>query len=163
MDIFAINREDDHVCQHSIIKTLKVDSSIYALTFVAMLKSVEKEHNLSNYQNDLFFKTSMIFCFQVGTLYVLFTTMYSEEDHGHTEPTDELMVIRLLCCYLYHLTTYGDAVDSWQRLKFLKNNPDLFESRHHLAILTITLYQFSVTVICEFLNMILITQQETSI
>ena len=50
MDRFAINKDDDEtVPAEAITKNLSVDSSIYALAFVAMLKSVEKEYNLKIY------------------------------------------------------------------------------------------------------------------
>ena len=73
-----------------------------------------------------------------------------------------MMAIRLLCSYLFHMTTYGDVVDSWQRLKFLKNNPSLFETQYLLVALVIPLYQMSVTVFCEILNMYFITLQNDS-
>ena len=49
MDRFTINIDGDEMAPEAITKNLSVDSSIYALAFVAMLKSVEKEYNLKIY------------------------------------------------------------------------------------------------------------------
>ena len=46
-------------------------------------------------------------------------------DYEHPYPTN--MALRLLCCYLFHLSNYADVADSYRRLKFLVNNPNKFE------------------------------------
>ena len=82
----------------------------------------------------------MIFGIQIGILLALYTYLFSGQINEYKKPTVEVMIMRLLCSYLFHMTTYGDGVDSWQRLKFLKNNPDLFESQNLMVVLIIPLY-----------------------
>ena len=60
-----------------------------------------------------------------------------ENEDKFKKPTVDVMMMRLLCCYLFHMTTYGDVVDSWQRLKFLKNNPQKFDSKNLMTALII--------------------------
>ena len=124
-----------------------------------MIRTVNEQYELKKYQRDLFFKTSMIFLFQMGTLMVLYFAQFGEEGtNKYIKPDTMSMIMRLLCCYLFHVTTYGDGVDSWQRLKFLKNQPEKFERNMLFVAFITTLYQFIATIVCEIINMLLITQ-----
>lgn len=73
------------------------------------------------------------------------------------------MALRILCCYLFHLSNYSDVSDSYRRLKFLVNNPDKFEQRHYLPAFLITQYQFSASILVELINLLFLTRQATLI
>ena len=73
------------------------------------------------------------------------------------------MALRLLCCFLFHLSNYTDVSDSYRRLKFLVNNPDKFDQKHYLPAFLITQYQFSAGILVETINLIFLTRQATLI
>ncbi len=70
------------------------------------------------------------------------------------------MVIRLLCCYLFHLSNYRDVTDSYKRLKFLRNFPEKFDPNYIGAAYTICLYQFTAAFLVESANLVFLTRQE---
>jgi len=73
------------------------------------------------------------------------------------------MGLRLLCCYLFHLSNYGDVTDGYTRLKFLKNHPRKFESQYLFTAFLVTQYQFWASLLCELVNIVFITRQGTLI
>jgi len=56
------------------------------------------------------------------------------------------MIIRLLCCYLFHLSNYRDVGDAYKRLKFLRNFPEKFDPRYIEAAYMVCYYQMGAAV-----------------
>lgn len=71
--------------------------------------------------------------------------------------------LRLLCCYLFHLSNYGDVADSFRRLKYLKENPDKISPEYIVPAFFVTQFQFVASFSCETVNILFLTRQMTLI
>ena len=87
-----------------------------------MIKKVKKKFNFSESDlEDNFFKCSFLFFIQALIITcVLYSAYKNEDDNGFVKPEFTNMTLRILCCYLFHLSTYGDVSSSFKRLKFLR-------------------------------------------
>ena len=93
-----------------------------------MISEINVHYELGPYLNDYFFKCTMVFFIQMTIILLIGLAAYHGTDgsyYEHPYPTN--MALRLLCCYLFHLSNYADVADSYRRLKFLVNNPNKFE------------------------------------
>lgn len=97
-----------------------MENSIYSLTFVSMMREIKAEFKLDAHLEDYFFKATMVFFIQILIIFLILASVPGDEDGNEfTQPTTTNIVLRLLCCYLFHLSNYGDVSDSYKRLKFL--------------------------------------------
>jgi hypothetical protein len=93
-----------------------------------MIKDLRTEYDLDPFINDYFFKSSLVYFIQMTIIMLIGLAAYRGTDgseYVRPEPTN--MALRLLCCYLFHLSNYTDVSDSYRRLKYLVNNPDRFD------------------------------------
>lgn len=63
-------------------------------------------------------------------LFILNGALTGNDGMEYAEPKLNFLALRLLCCYLFHMSNYGDVADSFRRLKFLRMNPDKFAPKH---------------------------------
>lgn len=141
---------------------MDTDSSIYCVTFVSMLKDVEKEYKLGKHVEDYFFKASIIFFLQFFIVYlVLNGTIGSHDDFEFVEPKMVNMMLRLFTCYLFHLSNYRDIADAFRRLKFLRYNPEKFVPKYIPAAFLCCVFQFSAAMYCEGVNIFFLTKQSS--
>mmetsp|Transcript_10285 Transcript_10285/g.15674 ORF Transcript_10285/g.15674 Transcript_10285/m.15674 type:complete len:171 (-) Transcript_10285:132-644(-) len=104
----------------------------------------------------------MIFFIQMLIiLFIFMGALKGTDGLDYVEPNVTNLSLRLLCCYLFHLSSYGDVVDSYQRLKYLRNNHTKFESRFIVPAFLVILYQLTTGVLCETVNILFLTRQET--
>ena len=110
------------------MKQLNIEDSIYCLAFTSMISDIKTEYELDPFLNDYFFKCTIVFFIQMTIIILIGLAAYNGTDgseYQHPYPTN--MALRLLCCYLFHLSNYTDVSDSYRRLKFFVNNPQKFE------------------------------------
>lgn len=110
------------------IKQLRIDDSIYALTYVSMIKAFQSSYR-PYMVTDYFIKSVIIFFVQAYLLAVLCYAALFKKDSGDdvVKPSVESMVLRLLAAYMFHMQNFVDLADAQQRIKFLVQNPDRFE------------------------------------
>lgn len=102
-------------------KQLSVENSIYCLTFVSMISEVRMKYDLDEFIEDYFFKSFMIFFIQILILFFILNGAFNGTDGlEYVKPDINFLALRLLCCYLFHMSNYGDVADSFRRLKFLR-------------------------------------------
>ena len=93
-----------------------------------MIEDVRTEFELDPFVNDYFFKTTIVFLMQMTIILLIGLAAYKGTDGSeYVKPEPTNMALRLLCCYLFHLSNYADVNDSYRRLKYLVNNPDKFD------------------------------------
>ena len=116
--------EKEEAAKEDKIKQLDVQNSIYCLTFVSMITEVRVKYELDEFVEDYFFKSFMIFFIQMLiVMFILNGALTNTDGLEYIKPELNFLALRLLCCYLFHMGNYGDVADSYQRLKFLRNNP----------------------------------------
>jgi hypothetical protein len=62
------------------------------------------------------------------------------DGNEYVKPTVNHMVLRVLTCYLFHLTVYDDVVSSYRRLKYLRYNADKFQRNHIILAFIVCQY-----------------------
>ena len=130
---------DQQVDQKNHSKQLSIENSIYSLTFTSMISDVRIHFKLDGFINDSFFKSTMVFFIQMTIILLIGIAAYKNTDGlQYQKPEPTYMALRLLCCYLFHLSNYTDLSDSYRRLKFLVNNPHKFNQKHWLPAFLIT-------------------------
>ena len=77
----------------------------------------------------------------------------------YEKPETDFMIMRLLCCYLFHLSNYSDVASSFRRLKYLRYNPFAFEEKYRPQAFLICMYQFTSCFLCECVNLVFLTRQ----
>ena len=95
--------------------------------------------------------------------FILSAALTNTDGLDYVQPTTSSLALRLLCCYLFHLSNYGDVADSFRRLKYLMRNPDKISEEHIPAAFLITQYQFWASFCCEAVNILFLTRQQTLI
>lgn len=109
-------------------KQLNIEDSIYCLTFTSMISDIKAEYDLDPFLNDYFFKCTMVFFIQMTIIILIgLAAIHGTDGSEYKKPDPTSMALRLLCCYLFHLSNYSDVADSYRRLKYLVNNPNKFE------------------------------------
>ena len=95
---------------------------MYCLSFISMIKKVRTKFDYKDEDlEDNFFKCSFLFFIQsLIIVCVLYSALNNEDDNEYVKPDFSNMTLRILCCYLFHLSTYGDVSSSFKRLKFLR-------------------------------------------
>ena len=145
-------------------KYLDIDDSVYCLTFTCMIKDIKHKFGFDAYLEDYFFKSTMVFFIQMLIISLILVAGLDDSDGlAFVEPSLTQMTLRLLCCYLFHLSNYKDVSDSFKRLKFLRYYPDKFEGAYLNPALVITMYQFTSSSTCELVNIIFLCRQATLI
>lgn len=125
--------------EHGDDKQISVDLSIYSLTFVSMITEVNAKYGLSQFIEDYFFKATMIFFIQILIIsFILIAALTNTDGLEYVQPSTRSLSLRLLCCYLFHLSNYGDVADSFRRLKYLKENPDKIATEYLVPAFCIT-------------------------
>ena len=74
------------------------------------------------------------------SILVLIAALDSEDGNEYIEPTVTQMALRVLTCYLFHLTVYDDVVTSYRRLKYLRYNADKFQKNHIMLAFIVCQY-----------------------
>lgn len=104
-----------------------------------MITEVRIKYDLDDFIEDYFFKSFMIFFIQMLIILFIFNgALHSSDGLEYTKPEINFLALRLLCCYLFHMSNYGDVADSFRRLKFLRMNPDKFAPKHLLPAFLVT-------------------------
>jgi surface polysaccharide O-acyltransferase-like enzyme len=92
-----------------------------------MISGATVKYDLSEHIEDYFFKATMIFFIQMLIItFIAIAALTNTDGLEYVQPNTRSLSLRLLCCYLFHLSNYGDVADSFRRLKYLKENPDKF-------------------------------------
>lgn len=108
-------------------RLLRIDNSIYCLTFFCMIDEIRVNFNLTKNLEDYFFKSTMVFFIQILlTIFILYSAFTDADNLEYERPTFNQMTLRLLCCYLFHLANYRDVSDAFKRLKYLRRFPERF-------------------------------------
>lgn len=68
--------------------------------------------------------------------------------------------MRLFTAYLFHMMNYTDLDNAYRRLKFLRYNPDKFDSGIYWCAFMNTQFQLIVTLICECTSILYIVRQK---
>ena len=73
------------------------------------------------------------------------------------------MMIRIVCCFLFHISSFQDVASSFRRLKFLAHNPHRFQSNYLLPAFLVTIFQFTSVFSLELMNICFLTRNENLI
>jgi len=92
---------------------------------------------------------------------ILCSAVYNLDDLEYSKPTLTVMILRLLCSYLFHIGNHEDIGQAYRRLKFLCNNPDKFYRKQLLTAFIMTQYQFIAAMGSEVANILFMTRQDT--
>jgi hypothetical protein len=129
-----------------------------------MITDVSALYELKDYVEDYFFKATMIFFIQMLIIsFILFAALTNTDGLEYVQPTTSSLTLRLLCCYLFHLSNYGDVADAFRRLKYLKENPDKIPQQNRVPAFLVTQFQFWASFIVEAVNILFLTRQVTLI
>ena len=154
--------DDDKTGQ--VTKQISVDLSIYSLTFTSMISEANVKYQLKDHVEDYFFKATMIFFIQMLIItFIAIAALTNTDGLEYVQPTTTSLTLRLLCCYLFHLSNYGDIADAFRRLKYLKENPDKFSPDYVIPAFLITQFQFWASFSAETVNILFLTRQTTLI
>ena len=150
--------------EHDEQKSLVIDDSIYCLTFIALIEKVRTRFQFEDHLRNCFFKCTMIYCIQIMivagiVLQVVVDSEAGKERAGYVRPTAIRMVLRLLCCYLFHLGNFKDMANSFRRLKFLNAHPEKFDPDLLYAAVLLTFFQFSAVLFVETVNLVFLCRQ----
>ena len=89
---------------------LDFEASIYCVAFISMKSDVKAVWGLSPHVQNYFFKATFIFFIQMGIIVSIGVAALTDEDGlQYEKPKVSFMVMRLLCCYLFHLSNYSDV------------------------------------------------------
>ena len=147
--------EDDH----GTTKQISVDLSIYSLSFASMISEANVKYELKDHVEDYFFKATMIFFIQMLIItFIAIAALTNTDGLEYVQPTTRSLTLRLLCCYLFHLSNYGDIADAFRRLKYLKENPDKFSADYVVPAFFITQFQFWASFSAETVNILFLTR-----
>lgn len=81
----------------------------------------------------------MIFFIQILIIsFIAIAALTNTDGLEYVQPDTRSLSLRLLCCYLFHLSNYGDVADAFRRLKYLKENPDKFSTEYIIPAFCIT-------------------------
>ena len=86
------------------MKELEVDDSIYCLTFICMINEIRETGEFDYLIDDYFFKCTFLYFSQLLIIYFIYQSSFKSDTF--VEPTFDNMIIRILCCNLFHISSY---------------------------------------------------------
>jgi hypothetical protein len=71
------------------------------------------------------------------------------------------MIMRILACYLFHMSGYNDVYTAYMRLKYLRFNADKFVHKNLFAAFMICQFQFWSSIAAEYANILFMCRQKS--